>query len=136
MSFIEAAGTLDSAFRGLHLVREVSQLVQVVEVLSALQQDLLLVVEVLTSVKTLVLQHLNIVLQLLDLIVEVDELLSLLLKQKRTVSNVEVHEAALSRVGIFIVSSLLTEALQAVSALLPQLRSVVEEDGRLLDATS
>lgn len=129
MSFIEAAGTLDSAFRGLHLVREVSQLVQVVEVLSALQQDLLLVVEVLTSVKTLVLQHLNIVLQLLDLIVEVDELLSLLLKQKRTVSNVEVHEAALSRVGIFIVSSLLTEALQAVSALLPQLRSVVEEDG-------
>ena len=69
LSFIEAAGTLDSALGSLHLVREVSQLVQIVKVLSALQQDLLLVVEVLTGVKTLILQHLYVVLQLLDLIV-------------------------------------------------------------------
>lgn len=128
LSLIEAARTLNGSLRSLHLVREVSELVQVVEVFGSLQQDLLLVVEILSSVQALVLQHLHVVLQLLDLVVEVNELLRLLLEQQRAVSHVEVHEAALSRVRVFVVGSLLTEALQTVCALLSELRSVVEED--------
>lgn len=60
-------------------LREVSELIQLVEVLSTLDQDLLIIVQVVVGVNVGVTKKITVLLEVLDLIIEVNELLSLLL---------------------------------------------------------
>lgn len=60
-------------------LREVSELIQLVEVLSTLDQDLLIIVQVVVRVNVGVTKKITVLLEVLDLIIEVDEFLSLLL---------------------------------------------------------
>ena len=59
---------------------EVSKLVQLVEVLGTLQENLLVVSQVFIGVQILISENSNVFLEIPYLIVEVNELLSLLLK--------------------------------------------------------
>ena len=70
--------------------------------------------------------------QVSNLIVQVDELLSLLLNQERSLSHIELHESLLLIVDILEVAHLVSRSLQTVSSLFLELLLIVADGGRLL----
>ena len=125
--FIETVRTGDGSLRYLNFGREVCKLVEVVEVLCALQKNLLLIIQELICVKVLTVEHLNVLLEGLNLIVKIYKLLCLLLEQKRPVGNIESHQILLSLVDLFKVSCLIALPLQRVCSLLSELSGIIEE---------
>ena len=107
----------DLAFWYGYAAGEVCQLVELVEVLGSLQQDLLVVRKVVVWIQVLVPEDGHVLLQISDLIVEVDELLGLLLEQKRPVGDVELHDGLLLLIDALQVQSLVSEPLHAVCSL-------------------
>ena len=115
---VEGSGACDLAFWYGYATWEVRQLVELVEVLGSLQQDLLVVRQVVVWIQVLIPEDGHVLLQISDLIVEVDELLGLLLEQKRPVGDVELHDGLLLLIDALQVLGLVSEALHAVCSLL------------------
>lgn len=119
-----------------YATREVSQLAQLVEVLGALQQYLLILCKVVVVVISSVLQDGHVLLQVSDLVVEIDELLGLLLDKEGSACDVEFHYGFLLVVNILEVLHLILCSLEAVVSLLLELYSVVGQGRRLLNSLS
>lgn len=117
----------DGPLRNLNFGREVCELVEVVEVLSALQKNLLLIIKELIGVKVLTVEHLDVLLEGLNLIIKIYKLLCLLLEQKRPIGNIESHQILLPLVDLLKVSCLIALPLQRVCSLLSELCGIIEE---------
>jgi len=111
---------------------EVSKLVKLIEVLGSLKQDLLVLSKMIIWVKVGISENCDVLLEVSDLVIEVDELLGLLLNQKRAVSNIKLHDSLLLIVDIFQVFHLVLGTLKAVVPLLFELKGIVGESWRLL----
>ena len=115
-------------------LREVSELIQLVEVLSALDQDLLIVVQVVVRVNVGVTKKITVLLEVLDLIVEVDEFLSLLLDKKGSFGNVEFHDGFLLGVSILGLSHVALGSEQTIFPRPPELGGVIGDGRRPVDS--
>lgn len=96
---------------------EVSQLIQLVEVLSSLKQDLLRVSHVVVGVQIGVAEDSYVLLKVSDLVVGTDELLSLLLNQKGSICHIELHDGFLLIINVFEVFHLVFGSLDTVHSL-------------------
>jgi len=67
----------------------------------------------------------HVLLQISDLVVEVDKFLSLLLNEKWSVSNIELHDSFLLVVYILKILHLVLGSLETIVALFLQLKSIV-----------
>lgn len=115
-------------------LREVSELIQLVEVLSALDQDLLIIVQVVVGVDVGVTKKITVLLEVLDLIIEVDEFLSLLLNKQGSFGNVEFHDGLLLGVGVLGLSHVSLGSQQTVFPRPPELLGVIGDGRRPVDS--
>lgn len=105
--------------------REVGQLIQLIKILSSLQQYLLVVVEVIVGVDVGVPQQVAVLLEVPDLIIKIYEFLSLLLDQEGPLCYVEFHDGFLLLVNVLQVPHLVPVPLHAVGSSLLQGQGVV-----------
>ena len=108
MSFIKDVDSSILSCSRWNATWEVCKLVELIKVLSSLEENLLVLSKMIIRVEVSISENGNILLEITDLVVKVDEFLGLLLNKERSIGNVELHDGFLLVVNIFQVLHLIS----------------------------
>ena len=114
--------------------REVSKLVELIEVLCSLQENLLIVVKIIIRINISISEKVAVLLKISYLVVKIDELLCLLLNKKGSFCNIELHDGFLLLVDILEVSHLVPISLKRVGSSFLECQTIIGKGRRSLDS--